>query len=189
MQTEVGRMSAFRHETTLKDGTRVLVRLYQPDDISEVQLGLKKLSDKSLQLRFMTSMGKIPDTQLKKLKRIDHEHHIAICAFDMSQDPMNGIGIARYVRVEKEPQLAEAAITVLNEYQNKGLGTELLYQLGKIGLEKGIHYLRAHVLSTNIPILTIAERAGARISHYEGSVMQIDLPVAEALELLSRGRT
>ncbi|UCH03508.1 MAG: GNAT family N-acetyltransferase, partial [Candidatus Thorarchaeota archaeon] len=107
----------------------------------------------------------------------------------ISQDPMNGIGIARYVRVEKEPQLAEAAITVLDEYQNRGLGKELLFQLGKIGLEKGIHYLRAHVLSTNIPILTIAKRAGARISHYEGSVMQIDLPVEEALELLSRGRT
>lgn len=182
-------MSAFRHETTLKDGTPVLIRLYQPSDISEIQLGLEKLSDRSLQLRFMASLGNLPDDQLKKLKRIDHEHHIAICAFDTSQYPMSGIGIARYVRVEKEPHLAEAAITVLDEYQNRGLGTELLYQLGRIGLEKGIQYLRAHVLSTNIPILTIARRAGARISHYEGSVMQVDLPVSEALELLSRRRT
>ncbi|MFW9799710.1 MAG: GNAT family N-acetyltransferase [Candidatus Thorarchaeota archaeon] len=189
MATEVDRMSAFRHETKLKDGTPVLIRLYQPSDISEVQLGLEKLSDMSLQLRFMTSLRNLPDDQLKKLKRIDHEHHIAICAFDTSQDPMIGVGIARYVRVEKEPHIAEAAITVIDEYQNRGLGTELLYQLGKIGLEKGIHFLRAHVLSNNTPIITIAKRAGAKITHYEGSVLQIDIPVSEAIELMDQRRT
>jgi RimJ/RimL family protein N-acetyltransferase len=175
----------FRREVVLKDGSPVLIRLYEPEDIEEVRHGLEKISDSSFYLRFMTSLGRLPDTQLKELKRIDHEHHVAICAFDSRQDPMVGLGIARYVRCEDEPEVAEAAVTVINEYQNKGLGTALLQALAHLANEKGILHLRAHVLSNNAPILAIAERAGARIEHYEGSVLQIHLPVAAALKSTS----
>ncbi|MFW9847066.1 MAG: GNAT family N-acetyltransferase, partial [Candidatus Thorarchaeota archaeon] len=109
-------------------------------------------------------------------------HHLAICAFDTSKDPMMGIGIARYVRCEDEPLVAEAAVTVIDEYQNRGLGTQLLQTLAELADEKGIQQLRAHVLSNNISILTIARRAGARIKHYEGSVLQIDLPIAAVVQ-------
>ncbi len=172
----------FRREIELKDGTPVLIRLYEPDDISEVRNGLTKISDSSFYLRFMTSLGRLPDDQLKQLKKIDHEHHLAVCAFDTSKDPMVGIGIARYVRCDGEPLVAEAAVTVIDEYQNRGLGTALLQSLAQLANEKGIEHLRAHVLSNNTPILAIAESAGARIKHYEGSVLQIDLPVAAALQ-------
>jgi L-amino acid N-acyltransferase YncA len=171
----------FRRESQLKDGTPVLIRMYEPDDIDEVREGLKKISDSSFYLRFMTSLCKLPDAQLKQLKKIDQDHHLAICAFDASQDPMVGIGIARYVRCEGEPYVAEAAVTVIDEFQNRGLGTQLLQALAELADENGVKHLRAHVLSNNVAILTIAERAGARIQHYEGSVLQIDLPVAAAL--------
>ncbi|MFX1263496.1 MAG: GNAT family N-acetyltransferase [Promethearchaeota archaeon] len=171
----------FRRELQLKDGTPVLIRMYEPDDIDEVREGLKKISDSSFYLRFMTSLGKLPDAQLKKLKRIDQDHHLAICAFDISQDPMVGIGIARYVCCEGEPEVAEAAVTVIDEFQNRGLGTQLLQALAELADANGIQHLRAHVLSNNTPILTIAERAGAQIQHYDGAVLQIDLPVSAAL--------
>lgn len=180
--TGVDLLSEFHGEVVLKDGTPVLIRLYEPDDIHEVRNGLEKISDSSFYLRFMTSLGSLPDDQLVELKRIDHEHHLAICAFDTSRDPMVGIGIARYVRCEDEPQVAEAAVTVIDEYQNRGLGTVLLQLLAQLANKKGITHLRAHVLSNNTPILTIAKRAGARITHYEGLVLQIDLPVAAALQ-------
>ncbi|MHA1961996.1 MAG: GNAT family N-acetyltransferase [Candidatus Thorarchaeota archaeon] len=182
-------MTEFRHETTLKDGTPILVRLYEPHDSEEIYAGLRKLSDSSTYLRFMTGLSSLPDERLVELKKIDHEHHLAICAFDLSKDPMVGMGIARYVRTEDDAQIAEAAVTVLDEYQNKGLGTELLYLLTKLASEKGIDHLRAHVLSTNKPILAIARSAGGRISHYEGQVLQVDWPVLAALETLSRPRT
>ena len=171
----------FRRESQLKDGTPVLIRMYKPDDITEVREGLKKISDSSFYLRFMTSLCKLPDAQLKELKKIDQDHHLAICAFDISQDPMVGIGIARYVRCEGEPEVAEAAVTVIDEFQNRGLGTQLLQALAELADENGIQNLRAHVLSNNTAILRIAERAGARIQHYEGAVLQIDLPVSAAL--------
>jgi GNAT superfamily N-acetyltransferase len=156
--------------------------MYEPDDIDEVREGLKKISDSSFYLRFMTSLGRLPDAQLKELKKIDYEHHLAICAFDTSQEPMVGIGIARYVRCEGEPLVAEAAVTVIDDFQNRGLGTQLLQALAELADVNGIQHLRAHVLSTNTAILTIAERAGAQIKHYEGTVLQIDLPVSAALQ-------
>ncbi len=174
--------SKFRRKVLLKDGTPVLIRPYEPDDIHEVRHGIEKLSDSSFYLRFMTSLGSLPEGQLAELKKIDHEHHSAICAFDTSGDPMVGIGIARFVRCEGEPQVAEAAVTVIDEYQNRGLGTALLQSLAQLANEKGITHLRAHVLSNNTPIITIAKRAGARIKHYEGLVLQIDLPVAAAIQ-------
>lgn len=181
-QYEIVLITEFHLEIKLKDGTPVLIRMYEPDDIDEVREGLKKISDSSFYLRFMTSLCRLPDAQLKELKKIDQEHHLAICAFDMSKDPMMGIGIARYVRCEGEPHVAEAAVTVIDEYQNRGLGTQLLQALAELADKKGIQHLRAHVLSNNTPILTIAQRAGAKIKHYEGSVLQIDLPVAAVVQ-------
>jgi RimJ/RimL family protein N-acetyltransferase len=181
-------MTEFRHETKLKDGTPIMVRLYEPQDSEEIYAGLRKLSDSSTYLRFMTSLSSLPDERLIELKKIDHEYHLAICAFDLSKDPMVGMGIARYVRTEDDPQIAEAAVTVLDEYQDRGLGTELLYLLTKLASQKGVSHLRAHVLSTNKPILTIARKAGSRVTHYEGQVLQVDWPVDAALETLARVR-
>jgi RimJ/RimL family protein N-acetyltransferase len=181
-------MSEFRHTTNLKDGTPVLIRLYEPQDSDEIYAGLKKLSDSSAYLRFMTCLSNLPDERIVELKKIDHDHHLAICAFDLNKDPMVGMGIARYVRMESDPQIAEAAVTILDEYQNRGLGTELLYLLTKLASQKGVSHLRAHVLSTNKPILAIARKVGSKISHYEGQVLQVDWPVKAALETFARAR-
>ncbi|UCE10858.1 MAG: GNAT family N-acetyltransferase [Candidatus Thorarchaeota archaeon] len=181
-------MDEFRHETTLKDGTLVLIRLYEPGDSEEIYAGLRRLSDSTTYLRFMTCLNSLPNERLLELKKIDHDHHLAICAFDLSKDPMVGMGIARYVRMESDSLIAEAAVTILDEYQNKGLGTELLYILTKLASQKGVTHLRAHVLSTNKPILAIARKVGSKISHYEGQVLQVDWPVDEALETFIRAR-
>jgi GNAT superfamily N-acetyltransferase len=37
-----------------------------------------------------------------------------------------GVGIARYIRDAEDPQAAEVAVTVLDHWQRRGLGTELL---------------------------------------------------------------
>ena len=179
-------MNEFHLEEALDDGTPVLYRLLDPksnEDIDELKRGFEKLSEYSRYCRFLTRKGEIAEEHYAQISNIDNIDHLALCAIDLSKDPKSGMGIARYVRVEKESDVAEAAVTVIDEYQKKGLGTRLLTLLVQLASEHGISHFRAHVLSTNKGMMKILKRHGAQIRYYGGSLNQIDFP----LELLTSG--
>jgi len=177
-------VNEFHLEEALDDGTPVLYRLLYPkskEDIDELKRGFEKLSEYSRYCRFLTQKGEIAEEHYEQISNIDNTDHLALCAIDLSKDPQAGMGIARYVRVEKESDVAEAAVTVIDEYQKKGLGTRLLTLLVQLASEHGINHFRAHVLSSNKGMMKILKRHGAQIRYYGGNLNQIDLP----LELLT----
>jgi RimJ/RimL family protein N-acetyltransferase len=170
----------FHLEEALDDGTPVLYRLLDSkskEDIDELKKGFEKLSEYSRYCRFLIRKGEIAEEHYEQIANIDNIDHLALCAIDLSKDPQAGMGIARYVRVEKEPDVAEAAVTVIDEYQKKGLGTKLLTLLVQLASEHGINRFRAHVLSTNKGMMKILKRHGAQIRYYGGSLNQIDFPL------------
>jgi GNAT superfamily N-acetyltransferase len=104
-------------------------------------------------------------------------NHVALGVKDIGRRGKPGIAVARFIRLEAESRIAEFAITVIDEYQNRGLGTLLLEILKEVARDRGIDVLRGFLLDDNLAIIRLLERFGACIKRESGNVLQADLPV------------
>jgi GNAT superfamily N-acetyltransferase len=142
----------------LRDGTAVVLRLVRPSDKELLRRGLERLSRRSRYQRFFTSKPRLSEGELDYLTRTDSEDHLAIgAAVRNAQGQEEGLGIARFVRSVAEPDHAEAAVAVVDDWQNKGLGTILLLRLIAAARERGIAYFTAQVLATNHAMRSLLE--------------------------------
>ncbi len=159
----------------LRDGTRALIRPIRPDDKWRLQEGLQQLSPQSRFLRFHAPVERLTDAQLRYLTEVDGENHVAWVALDPDAPEEPGMGVARYARLADEPDVAEAAITVLDRYQGRGLGTAFLELIARSAAEHGIRTLRNYVLAENDAMLDILESLGAtRVDEGDG-VCRVDM--------------
>jgi GNAT superfamily N-acetyltransferase len=163
----------------LRDGTPVLIRPIRADDRTALADGFRRLSPESRYLRFHHLASSLSERQLKFFTEVDHRDHEALVALDLDADEDPGMGVARYLRLKDEPQVAEAAITVLDEYQGRGVGTLLLAVLVGEARDNGITVFRNYVLAENAPMLEIFHQLGARRGALESGVYTIDLPLPE----------
>jgi RimJ/RimL family protein N-acetyltransferase len=166
----------FPLKTKLRDGTRILIRPLQLEDRADLVRGFEKLSIGSRRFRFLTPIHKLSDYHLKALIEVDNQNHVAIGVKDIGRRGNPGIAVARFVRLE-EPRTAEFAITVIDEYQKRGLGTLLLEILVATAQDRGIGVLRGFVLDDNLAMLRLLKRYEASIKRDSGKVLQADLPV------------
>jgi GNAT superfamily N-acetyltransferase len=161
---------------TLRDGTPVLIRPIRPDDKQMLREGFDRLSEESRLRRFLAPVSELTDPMLAHLTEIDYVDHFAWLARH-ADDPLLGLGVARYVRLKDDPSIAEAAITVIDEYHGRGLGTILLGLLGARAREVGITAFRAYVLEDNAPMRALLEELGTEAHHESPGVMVMDTPL------------
>jgi RimJ/RimL family protein N-acetyltransferase len=130
----------------LRDGSAVIVRPIRPTDRDAVRHGFDGLSEQSRYQRFLTPMPELSESQLRYLTDVDHHDHEALIAFHAGTgDPM---GVGRFVRLA-DGTSAEAAITVVDEWQGKGLGTVLAHLLADRARAEGIERLTSLLLASN----------------------------------------
>ena len=116
----------------------------------------------------------LSDAELTYLTEVDHHDHEALLAFDA--DSGLGIGVARFVRNHEDAGLAEAAVTVTDDAQGRGLGTALLSRLADRAREEGVDRFSALVLADNRDMLDLLERAGeVRRRDVEAGVVEIEI--------------
>jgi len=165
-----------RFESRLRDGTPVVVRPVEPGDKALLLAGFERLSPQSRYARFMAPVVQLSDGQLRYLTEIDYVDHFAWAALRADRQG-EGIGVARYVRLATTPTVAEAAITVLDDYQGRGLGTLLLALLAVAARAAGIRAFRAFVLEENAPMRELLEALGAVAAHDSPGVLRLDVPL------------
>lgn len=165
--------------TTLRDGTRVLMRQIRASDRDRLVEGLARLSPASRYLRFHTSIDHLSEAQLDELTQVDHHDHDAIVAIDLDRPDMPGVGVARFIREPYEPEVAEAAITVADEYHGQGAGTMLLGALASRARDEGIRVFRSYVLDGNPGMLEVFDHLGARREREADGLWRVDLAVPE----------
>jgi GNAT superfamily N-acetyltransferase len=165
-----------QYRTTLRDGTPVLVRPIRPDDKELIRQGFDRLSPASRYRRFLSPIDELSDAELRYLTEIDFVDHFAWAALRADR-PDEGLGVARYIRLKEEPEVAEAAVTVIDEYQGKGLGTLLLALLAAAAVAAGIRTFRAYVLEGNVPMRELLETLGARTEFDSPGVVRFDVPL------------
>jgi GNAT superfamily N-acetyltransferase len=170
---------AWSRRTKLRDGTPVLIRQIRPEDRDRLAEGLQRLSPASRYLRFHTMIDALTDEQLDYLTDVDHEDHEAIVALDLERLETPGIGVARYIREADDPEVAEAAITVADEYHGQGAGTMLLGALASRARRNGIRIFRNYVLGHNQAMLEVFDHLGADRHLEAEGLWCVDLPLPE----------
>ena len=155
----------WRASRTLADGTTVVLRPLGPGDKNGLREAFAHLSFETRYLRFFSAVTEPSESVLRYLTSVDQIDHVAIVATIESHDMKSerGAGIARFVRVAGEPEVAEAAVTVIDEMQRRGLGTVLLVELTRAALARGVRVFRGEVLATNEGMLQILESVGAEL--------------------------
>lgn len=166
-------------KTELRDGTPILLRQIRPEDRDRLVEGLRRLSPASRYLRFHADVEQLTDRQIDYLTRVDHAEHEAIVALDLTRPEVPGIGVARYIRDAFERQVAEAAVTVADEYQGQGAGTLLLGALSARARRQGIEVFRNYVLASNEPMLEVFDGLGAVREQETDRLWRVDLRLPE----------
>jgi nucleotide-binding universal stress UspA family protein/RimJ/RimL family protein N-acetyltransferase len=165
------------HKTIkLRDGSSATLRPIGKDDKDLLVRGFERLSPDSRYRRFFTAMSQLSAAQLTYLTEIDHHDHEAIVAIE----PATGepLGVARYVRSQPEPHVAEVAVVVGDDWQGRGVGSALLEHLADRARDEGIGCFSAVVQGDNVPIMRLLEGLGDAVRWHEGAhaELRIDLP-------------
>jgi GNAT superfamily N-acetyltransferase len=147
----------------LRDGTPVRLRPILSEDKAEVVHAFERLSLQSRYQRFFCPLRELSPSLLAYLTDIDYIDHFAYGAFAISQPEPPLIGVARYIRLADEPQSAEVAIAVIDDYHRRGLGKQLLCALARAAIENGIGRFLGNSLWENRPMLKLLRRAKAQI--------------------------
>jgi RimJ/RimL family protein N-acetyltransferase len=161
----------------LRDGTPILVRTLQPEDAEELLRGFARLSACSRRFRFLSPLHKLSPEQVRELTDVDQHDHVAIAARDESRPDHPGIGVARCVRLEQDPAVAEFAITVIDEYQHRGLGTLLLKLLLEAAQALQVRTLRGFLLADNLAMIQLLRKFEATWRRAWDNTLRVDLPV------------
>jgi GNAT superfamily N-acetyltransferase len=182
----------------LRDGCRVLLRPVVPEDKERLVQGLDRLSPASRYRRFMTAVARIPPKQLAYFTELDYVNHYAVGAITLDEPGAPGVGVARYVRLVEEPEVAEVAVTIIDEYQGRGLGKLLLRALAAVAAEHGIQTFQAEIMGDNHGARALVTGLGARIARSGNPLLFVmdvpkqmeDLrgtPLYDTLRALARG--
>jgi EmrB/QacA subfamily drug resistance transporter len=143
----------------LRDGSKVLIRQVQRADAPLLADGFARLSAQSRQMRFLTRKKELSLAELRYFTNLDHHDHEALGALDHAGG--RGVGIARYIRDAQDPHAAEIAVTIVDDWQGRGLATELLAQLSDRARQEGIRCFTALVAEDNKAIAGLLRNMSA----------------------------
>ena len=164
------------HVVAVRDGVRVRVRPIRPEDKDRIVEGMERLSSESRYRRFLRPVTRLSDRELQYLTEIDYTDHFAWAAEAIDAPGSPGVGISRYVRDPRDPQTAEAAVAVVDDYQELGVGSLLLRLIARSAIANGIVSFTGWVLAENHAMLDPLARAGAEMQSDEG-IIRIRIPL------------
>jgi|HigsolmetaAR201D_1030396.scaffolds.fasta_scaffold02072_4 acetyltransferase len=152
---------------TLKDGTPVTIRPIRPEDEPLMVAFHSTLSERSVYMRYFSP--------LQLSQRIAHERLTRICFVDYDRqnalvvertDPETGerqiLGVGRLMKLHGTNE-AEYAMLISDQWQGKGIGTELLRRLIEVGRDEGLSRITAEILPDNRAMQKISQQFGFKL--------------------------
>jgi acetyltransferase len=151
---------------TMKDGNEVTIRPIRPEDELLMVKFHETLSDRSVYLRYFSS--------LSLRRRVAHERLLRICFGDYDREivlvaertePVLGerriVGVGRMTKLHVKNE-AEVAALVSDQYQQQGLGKELIRRVVDIARDEKVAEVSAEMLADNIAMQAVFRSLGFR---------------------------
>jgi acetyltransferase len=143
----------------LPDGTQLRIRPIRPEDAVLERTFVDSLSDRSRYLRFGYALKKITLPMLSRFTQIDYDREMALIALEPTDEGERQIGVARYVTYP-DGRGCEFAIVVSDEWQGRGVATQLMRSLIKVAGDRRLEYMEGVVLRENRNMLQFARQLG-----------------------------
>jgi acetyltransferase len=159
--------------TKLKDGTAVTLRPICPEDEPLVAEFHKTLSEETVQYRYFAFIKleyRIAHSRLMRICFNDYDCEIALVVERKLAETGERqlLGIGRLIKSHGVDE-AEFAIVISDQWQGKGLGTELLSRLLEIGQQEKISKIVGYILTDNIGMRRVCEKLGFTIRYNTNS--------------------
>jgi acetyl coenzyme A synthetase (ADP forming)-like protein len=183
MGTEPGAYPTHREaDVALRDGSTVHVRPVRLADRDAVRAFLGELSEDSRYFRFFSGSVNL-DRAASDATNVDYRDRFALVA--LAGSPPVTVGHAIYIRTN--PERAEVAFAVSDDFQGRGLGTILLGQLAETAEENGFATFEAQVLPANHRMVEVFRESGFRVQlRSEPGAIIVEYPTSLTEEALER---
>jgi GNAT superfamily N-acetyltransferase len=132
------------------------------------------LSMQSRYQRFFSPIHRLSEPLLTHLVVLDHDDREALAA------DVEGhiVGVARYDRSPDDPESAEVAIVVADDWQRHGLGRRLIRELSAVAQAHGIRVFTANTLLDNRQVAALLHRLWpSEHGHYADGLYSYRLPL------------
>jgi GNAT superfamily N-acetyltransferase len=164
---------------TLRDGSRVRIRQLRGSDGELLLRGFEHLSSESRYRRFLAAMPTLSGRMVRDITETDRRDHEAIIALD--PETGDAVGLGEYVRWADRPSAAEVALTVTDDWHERGVGTALLEVLCARAREGGITTFTAFMLAGNVQMMDLLEQVGpVRVVDREPGTVEVEVPIQVA---------
>ena len=152
---------------TTRSGMEILLRPVRISDEPLLKDFFYSLSDQSLYRRFFSIRKNVPHEMLQQFVVIDYTKRTVILATVKQDEREEVIGVGQY-GIQENQHTAVIALVVRDDYQDKGIGTELLKYLTYIAKKQGLLGFWAEVFFENKPMLHLFEKMGFKIEKKRG---------------------
>lgn len=145
----------------LRDGTEALIWPLLPTDDRTLAEDYEHLSPRSRIRRFLGGAPHLTRAMLHHLvDEVDGRNHIALVLVAFPADgPDTPAGVARVVRYPDKPSTADVAVTVLDDWQGRGVGSALVEAL-KEHIPDGVTDIETEIFEDNRASLALLRHLG-----------------------------
>ncbi len=142
------------------DGTVFFIRALRAWDRRALLELFARSSQQSRYFRYFETKSSLSEAELDYYTQLDFSRHVALAAEAPGEHGI--IAVGRYIEVQPppDPRRAEVAFLVRDDYQGKGVATQILKHLTRIARDNGIGEFEAEMLSTNTKMLEVFEHSG-----------------------------
>lgn len=136
-------------DVVLRGGDRVLIRPLLVGDVELERHFIEALSPTSRRFRFLRTMHAPSDALLAQLTVLDPNTDAAFVAVIRSGVDERAVGVGRF-GAGHDRQDCEFALTVADDWQNKGLATHLMRRLMEVARVRGIARMHSSDAADNV---------------------------------------
>lgn len=173
----------YKSGAILKDGTSINLRAIQHEDIDRLIALFKRLSQRTVYLRFHYHRNDLPREEANELCTLDYKSEFAIVATTGEGAEEKFIGVGRYNTLPGVRH-AQLALTVEDAYQGKGVGTAIIENLAIAARTQGIRAFVVAALSESPEALKVLEDVGFKKDGEMGrGIYRMVLPLGSDLAL------